>query len=52
MPAYVVAMMSIHDPLIYREYTDRTPSTVKKYGGKLLVVQEGGANTEDPNPNL
>ena len=33
MPAYVVAMMSIHDPLIYREYTDRTPWTVKKYGG-------------------
>jgi len=106
MPAYVVAMMSIHDPLIYREYTDRTPATVKKYGGKfltrgepvttveggeykdrmvilqfpskaqvqawfadpayqeamafrhaastmqLLVVQEGGANTEDPDPNL
>jgi len=23
MPAYVVAMMSIHDPLTYREYTDR-----------------------------
>jgi len=106
MPAYVVAMMSIHDRLIYREYTDRTPATVKKYGGKfltrgepvttvegeqykdrmvilqfpsmaqvqawfadpayqeamafrlaastmrLLVVQGGGANTEDPNPNL
>jgi uncharacterized protein (DUF1330 family) len=106
VPAYVVAMMSIHDPLIYREYTDRTPATMKKYGGKfltrgepvttvegeeykdrmvilefpsvaqvqawfadpayqeamafrhaastmrLLVVQEGGANTEDPNPNL
>src|SRR5882672_5385401 len=29
MPAYVVAMMSIHDPLTHREYTDRTPSTVK-----------------------
>jgi hypothetical protein len=27
MPAYVVAMMSIHDPLIYLEYTDRTPSS-------------------------
>ena len=106
LPAYVVAMMSIHDPLAYREYTDRTPATVKKHGGKfltrgepvttiegeeysdrmvilqfpdmarvqawfadpayqeamafrhasstmhLLVVQEGGANTEDPNPNL
>ena len=106
MPAIVVAMMSIHDPLTYREYADRTPATVKRYGGKfltrgepvttiegeeyrdrmvilqfpslaqvqawyadpayqeamafrhaastmhLLLVQEGGANTEDPNPNL
>src|SRR5712692_8989825 len=40
MPAYVVAMMSIHDPLTYREYTDRTPSTVKKYGGKCLTRVE------------
>src|SRR5260370_16614339 len=40
MPAYVVAMMSIHDPLTYREYTDRTPSTVKKYGGKFLTRGE------------
>src|SRR5713226_10698730 len=40
MPAYVVAMMSIHDPLTYREYTDRTPSTVKKYCGKFLTRGE------------
>jgi uncharacterized protein (DUF1330 family) len=106
MPAYVIAMMEIHDPETYRKYTDRTPPTVKKYGGKfltrgetvttlegeaykdrlvilefpskaqveawmadpdyqeamvfrhassrmrMLLVQEGGENTEDPNPNL
>jgi uncharacterized protein (DUF1330 family) len=106
MPAYVVAMMSIQDPQTYRQYTDRTPPTVKKYGGRfltrgepvitvegeeykdrmvilefpsgahaedwfadpayreamafrhaastmrMLVVQEGGVNTEDPNPNV
>jgi uncharacterized protein (DUF1330 family) len=106
LPAYVVAMMTIHDPLIYREYTDRTPATVKRHSGKfltrgepvttlegeeykdrmvilefpslaevqawladpayqgamafrhaastmkLLAVQEGGTNTEDPEPNL
>ena len=40
MPAYVVAMMSVHDPLTYREYTDRTPATVKKYGGKFLTRGE------------
>jgi uncharacterized protein (DUF1330 family) len=106
MPAYVVAMMSIQDPQTYREYTDRTPPTVKKYGGKfltrgepvttvegeeykdrmvilefpskahvqawfadpdyqvamvfrhassvmhMLLVQEGGANTENPDPKV
>ena len=106
MPAYVIAMMAIHDPDTYRKYTDRTPPTVKKYGGKfltrgepvttlegeaykdrmvilefpskahvdawiadpdyqeamtfrlasstmrMLLVQEGGENTENPNPRL
>ena len=106
MPAYVIAMMAIHDPKTYRKYTDLTPPTVKKYGGKFLtrgepvttlegepylhrmvilefptqshvedwikdpdyqkatvyrfqsstmgrlLVQEGGENTEDPDPKL
>src|SRR2546427_13247346 len=46
VPAYVVAMMSIHDPLTYREYTDRTPSTVKKYGGKFLTRGEAVTTVE------
>jgi uncharacterized protein (DUF1330 family) len=106
MPAYVVAMMAIHDQETYRKYTNRTPPIVKKYGGKFLtrgepvvtlegepytdrmvilefpsrarveewiadpayqeamvfrhasstmnrlIVQEGGENTEDPDPKL
>ena len=40
MPAYVVAMMAIHDPETYRKYTDRTPPTVDKYGGKFLTRGE------------
>jgi uncharacterized protein (DUF1330 family) len=106
MPVYVIAMMAIHDPDTYRKYTDRTPPTVKKYGGKfltrgepvttiegetyqdrlvilefpskahveawfadpdyqeamvfrhassvmrMLLVQEGGDNTQDPDPKL
>jgi uncharacterized protein (DUF1330 family) len=105
MPAYVLAMMAIHDPETYRQYTDRTPPIVKKHGGRFLtrgekvttlegepytdrlvilefpsqahveawyadpayqeamvfrhassvmrmLVQEGGANTEDPDPKL
>mgnify|MGYP003515257391 FL=1 len=37
MPAYVVATMAIHDPATYRKYTDRTPATIKRYGGKFLT---------------
>ncbi len=40
MPAYVLSMMSIHDAETYRKYTDRTPPTVKKYGGKFLTRGE------------
>jgi uncharacterized protein (DUF1330 family) len=40
MPAYVVAMMSVHDAETYRKYTDRTPPTVKKYGGRFLTRGE------------
>jgi len=106
MPAYVMSMMTIHDPDVYRQYTDLTPPIVEKYGGKfltrgepvtcmegtsydgrlvilefpsqadveawfadpdyeqamtfrhasstmnLLMVQEGGVNTADPDPKL
>ncbi|MEM7343168.1 MAG: DUF1330 domain-containing protein [Chloroflexota bacterium] len=40
MSAYVISMMAIHDPDTYRKYTDRTPPTVKKYGGKFLTRGE------------
>lgn len=106
MPAYVVAMMTITDRDTYRQYTDRTPPTVSRHGGRFLtrgepvttvegedytgrmvilefpsrvhvdawladpeyqeavvfrhaasvmhrlLVQEGGANTADPDPKL
>jgi uncharacterized protein (DUF1330 family) len=40
MSAYVISMMAVHDPDIYRRYTDLTPPTVKKYGGKFLTRGE------------
>jgi uncharacterized protein (DUF1330 family) len=40
MPAYVVAMMSINDPDTYSKYTDRTPETVKRHGGRFLTRGE------------
>lgn len=46
MPAYVVSMMSVHDPETYAQYTDRTPPIVKKYGGKFLTRGEPVTNVE------
>ena len=43
MPAYVVAMISVHDPETYRQYTARTPGTLEKHGGRFLT--RGGAVT-------
>ncbi len=40
MSVYVVALMSVHDADTYRKYTDRTPQTVKKYGGRFLTRGE------------
>jgi len=40
MPAFVISMMSVHDPETYLKYTSRTPSIVKKYGGKFLTRGE------------
>jgi uncharacterized protein (DUF1330 family) len=37
MPAYVIAMMAIHDPETYRKYTDRTPPNASMYEGKFLT---------------
>lgn len=37
MPAYVLSMMSIIDPERFRKYTDKTPPTVAKYGGRFLA---------------
>lgn len=37
MPAYIVATMTIHDAETYRKYTDRTPETLARFGGRFLT---------------
>ena len=37
MAAYVVCIMSIHDPETYRRYTALTPPTVTRHGGRFLT---------------
>lgn len=50
MPAYVIAVMSIDDPLKYAKYTDRTPEIIKRYGGKFLTRGEDVLTLEGAQP--
>lgn len=49
MTAYVIAMIRVDDPETYKEYTSRTPPTVKKYGGKFLA-RGGEVDTVEGEP--
>ena len=48
MPAYVVAVVNVKDPVQYQEYAKLAPAAVEKFGGKFLArgsihaVFEGG----------
>jgi uncharacterized protein (DUF1330 family) len=46
MTAYVIAMMRVNDAQTYREYTSRTPPTVKRHGGKFLTRGEAVTTLE------
>lgn len=37
MPAYLIAMVKVHDPETYQKYTAKTPDIIKAYGGKFLT---------------
>ncbi len=37
MPAYWVAHVNITDPETYKNYSDRAPAALLKYGGKFLA---------------
>ena len=49
MSAYVIAMIRVDNPEIYREYTSRTPPTVEKYGGKF-IARGGEVDTLEGEP--
>ncbi len=48
MPAYLIADITVHDPVAFEEYRKLVPATVAAYGGRYLVrggkteVLEGG----------
>jgi uncharacterized protein (DUF1330 family) len=35
--AYMICTMKIHDPETFRKYSDHTPKTLEKYGGRFLT---------------
>jgi uncharacterized protein (DUF1330 family) len=49
MPAYVLAMMTVNDPETYKQYTDRTPATIKKFSGRFLTRGEPVKTLEGTN---
>lgn len=52
MAAYMICTMRILDPETFRKYSDHTPKTLQKYGGRFLtrgdpVTTAEGAAFED-----
>jgi uncharacterized protein (DUF1330 family) len=37
MPAYFICTMTVHDAETYRKYTDLTPATLARHGGRFLT---------------
>jgi len=48
MPAYLIARVSVSDPQQYKQYTDRTPGVIAKFGGKFIVRGGQIVNLEGP----
>ncbi|MCC7319397.1 MAG: DUF1330 domain-containing protein [Rubellimicrobium sp.] len=48
MPAYFICTMTIHDPETYRKYTDHTPATLARYGGRFLTRGDLVTTEEGP----
>ena len=52
MPAYIIAEVSIHNPLEYEDYKKLTPQSLKAFDGKFIVrggkteTMEGDWNPE------
>lgn len=37
MAAYLIARVSVRDPVAYSQYSVRTPAIIAQYGGRLVV---------------
>ena len=48
MAAYVIVRVEVTDPAQYRKYTDKTPATIARFGGRFLVRGGESATLEGP----
>jgi uncharacterized protein (DUF1330 family) len=46
MPAYFICTMTVHDAETYRKYTDLTPATLARHGGRFLTRGDPVATVE------
>ena len=49
MAAYVIVMVTVEDPEMYRKYTERTPPTLARFGGRFLA-RSGAVQTLEGEP--
>jgi uncharacterized protein (DUF1330 family) len=49
MSVYLIAMVRVDDPEVYKQYTSRTPATIAAHGGKFLA-RGGEVETLEGDP--
>lgn len=49
-PAYVIAEVTVKDPLAFQKYSSQVPDTLKPYGGEFLVRGGRTLPLEGPAP--
>jgi uncharacterized protein (DUF1330 family) len=49
MPAYIIARVTVSDPVRYRDYTNITPGVIARHGGRFLVRGGKVVTLEGPN---
>ncbi len=49
MAAYVIVRVEVTDPAQYRRYTEKTPATIAKFGGRFLVRGGEAVTLEGPH---
>ena len=49
MAAYLIARLRVRDPVVFSQYTARTPALIAEYGGRF-IVRGGQTETLEGDP--